>query len=286
LGVARAKKLLGPWEKNPSNPIVAANADWQCPGHGSIVSTPDGRDFLLYHSYRKRRDTFNVGREAVLDEIKWGADGWPTLNAGRGPSSIAPAPLGVAEGAGEQDFFDGFNVAQLGPEWQWPMTNDQSARVEVGGGGHLLLAPLYASGDELTGAVVARRTTSGDYVATASLDTRATAAGVRAGLAAYGWERHAVGVSVIVGQIVVWRREGKDERRLASADVPRSPVVYLRMTTEGGERYRFAYSANGREWTELGGAVDAGYIEGARVALLAGGGTASFDWVKIAKSDK
>ena len=47
LGVARARKLLGPWEKNPQNPILAANENWRCPGHGSIVSTPDGRDFSL-----------------------------------------------------------------------------------------------------------------------------------------------------------------------------------------------------------------------------------------------
>ncbi|HKQ99033.1 MAG TPA: glycoside hydrolase family 43 protein, partial [Pyrinomonadaceae bacterium] len=51
LGVARSRKLLGPWEKNPANPILDENDAWQCPGHGSIVTTPEGRDFLLYHAY-------------------------------------------------------------------------------------------------------------------------------------------------------------------------------------------------------------------------------------------
>ena len=50
LGVARSKTLLGKWEKNPANPILAANDVWQCPGHGTIVKTPDGSDFLLYHA--------------------------------------------------------------------------------------------------------------------------------------------------------------------------------------------------------------------------------------------
>lgn len=280
LGVARAKRLLGPWEKNPKNPIIAANRDWQCPGHGSIVETSDGRDFLLYHSYRKRRDTFNVGREAVLDQVVWGDDGWPQVNGGAGPSSIAPAPLGVAKKE-EAEFFDGFNAPRLGPDWQWPMTNAQSARVEVEDGGHLVLAPLYAFGDELTGAVLARRTTTGDYAATALLDARGTAPSVRAGLAAYGWEDSAVGVSLILGKLVVWRREGKDERRIASADAPKTETLYLRMTAERGERYRFAYSANGRDWIDLGGAVDGSHIEGARVALTAGAGPARFDWVKV-----
>ena len=31
LGVARSKTLLGNWEKNPANPILAANDVWQCP---------------------------------------------------------------------------------------------------------------------------------------------------------------------------------------------------------------------------------------------------------------
>src|SRR6185436_14973104 len=69
LGVARAHSLLGPWEKNPKNPILPANAAWRCPGHGSIVSTPGGRDFLLYHSYHAQTFTY-VGRQGLLDEVK------------------------------------------------------------------------------------------------------------------------------------------------------------------------------------------------------------------------
>jgi xylan 1,4-beta-xylosidase len=280
LGVARSRHLLGPWEKYVRNPVVAANRDWRCPGHGSIVETTDGRDFLLYHSYRQRRDTFSVGREAVLDEVKWRADGWPVVDEGRGPSSVAPAPLGVA-GRAEAEFFDGFTDARLGPEWQWPMDNVQSARVEGAGGGHLVIEPLKAQGDTFTGALVARRTTGGDYVATALVAVGGMTADARAGLAAYGWRESAAGVAVGGGRVTVWRREGRGERVVASADAPKSELLYLRMTAEGGARYRFAFSADGREWTELGGAVEGGYIEAARVALTAGGGPARFDWVKI-----
>lgn len=282
LGVARAKKLLGPWEKNPSNPIVAANPDWQCPGHGSIVSTPDGRDFLLYHSYRKRRDTFNVGREAILDEVKWGADGWPTINAGRGPSSNAPAPLGVSE-TEAAEVFDDFDAAQLAPEWQWPMNARQSARVELNAGGWLALESLQPTpSDEFTAAAIARRTTSGNYTAT-TLVSLLGAGGARAGLSAYSWREWSVGVAVGGGKVTVWRREGKDLRTPASAALPAGvEKIYLRMKAMGGERYRFAYSADGREWKDLGGEVDGSYIEGARVALVAGGvGASRFDWIRI-----
>jgi beta-xylosidase len=278
LGVARARKLLGPWEKHPKNPLFAANRDWQCPGHGSIVETPDGRHFLLYHSYRNRRDTFSVGREALLDEVVWGADGWPSINGGAGPSTFAPAPLGVTE-KDEAEFFDDFDGAALGPEWQWPMNNPPAARVKPGRGGHLLLAPGAAAGeDEYTGAVVARRTTSGDYTAMALVDARGTA---RAGLSAYGWRDGSVGVASGGGKVVVWRREGRQEMRVAAVEAPASGALYLRMKAEGGERYRFAFSANGRDWTEVGRAVEGRHIEGARVALTAAGGAARFDWVKV-----
>ncbi len=43
LGVARAHALSGPWQKNPSNPILAGNGDWKCPGHGSVVTDETGR---------------------------------------------------------------------------------------------------------------------------------------------------------------------------------------------------------------------------------------------------
>lgn len=279
LGVARAKKLLGPWEKYSKNPIIAANSEWQCPGHGSITETPDGRTFLLYHSYRKRRDTFNVGRVAVLDEIIWGEDGWPRVNEGRGPSSVAPAPLGRGQAESEPEFFDGFEGAALGPAWQWPLNNPPAARIVEGRGGYLSLAPSSSTvGDEYVGAVVARRATSGDYTATALVESSAA---TRAGLSAYGWRESAVGVSAGGGKVYVWRREGREAKRVSVADVPATDFLYLRMKAEGGVRYRFSYSLDGRVWTEVGGAVDGASLEGARVALIAAGGAARFDWVRI-----
>lgn len=280
MGVARARTLLGPWEKYAKNPIVAANRDWRCPGHGSIVETPDGRYFMLYHSYRQRRDTFNVGREALLDEIVWGPDGWPAINKGAGPSSNAPAPLGQAGPAAEPEFYEGFDAGALRAVWQWPMNNPPAAR-DVRGG-RLVLAPGAAGGaDEFTAGVVARRTTSGDYTATTLVDVRGTAAGARAGLSAYSWRDSALGVAVGGGKVVVWRREGRELRRLAEREAPAADLLYLRMTAEGGARYGFAYSTDGRDWTELGEPADGAHVEGARVALTAAGGAARFDWVRV-----
>ena len=286
LGVARSRSLLGKWEKNPSNPILKANADWQCPGHGSIITTPQNRHFLLYHSYRRRADTFNIGRESLLDEIVWDDRvGWPSINDGRGPSSLKQSPLNVAETEDDVEFFDEFRASRFNLEWQWPMFNQQRASTDARAG-HLLLAPL-ASGsatprDELAGAVLARRTTSGDYTATARVSALGLKAGARAGLSIYSWRLGAAGISFGNRGVFVWRRENQDQRTLAQSDLPASaPFVYLRMTARGGQTYRFAFSTNGRQWTELGGEVDGRFIEGGRVALVAGGAPARFDWIRV-----
>ena len=284
LGVARSRKLLGPWEKNPANPILDENAAWQCPGHGSIVTTPEGRDFLLYHAYRKRSDAFNIGREALLDEVKWGENGWPTINEGRGPGQSVPAPLEKVQARPAQtEFFDGFTKPELDASWQWPMFHETRARVDTASG-FLMLVPGAGteSTDNVTGAVLAQRTSSGSYVAMTLVDTRGLKGNANAGLAAYSWRDDAVGVAVGEGSIFVWRRDGKDRQTPTTIPAPGAPSVYLRMTVTDGEQFRFAFSTNGRDWKELGGAVQAGNVEGAHVALTAGGQPgARFDWLKI-----
>ncbi|MEJ7661111.1 MAG: family 43 glycosylhydrolase [Hymenobacter sp.] len=50
-GVARAKKLLGPWEKYDRNPILTKNDAWTCPGHGTPIERA-GRWYMLHHAYQ------------------------------------------------------------------------------------------------------------------------------------------------------------------------------------------------------------------------------------------
>jgi hypothetical protein len=86
------------------------------------------------------------------------------------------------------------------------------------------------------------------------------------------------------GKITVWRREERRQETLVSSEGVPASSVYLRITVKGGETFRFYWSANGRDWQELGRPVGAGYIEGARVALTCGGSagaSARFDWLKI-----
>lgn len=283
LGVARSRKLLGPWEKNPANPILAENDTWQCPGHGSIVTDERGRDFLLYHAYRKSEDAFYIGREALLDEVRWSASGWPVINGGHGPTGRAPAPLGN-ETRRAASFFDEFNSPQLQPGWQWPQANQPLIRIEPEHGGRLFLTASDAQAVDALNSVISQPTTSTDFTATAALDMRWMKPGALAGLSAYSGAEDALGVLVGDGKILVYRRENGKHQVVSSLAAPQSPGLFLRMTVAGGARYRFAFSADGRAWTKAGEDVNGSYLEGARVALTAGGtagASARFESIEI-----
>jgi beta-xylosidase len=263
LGVARSKKLLGPWEKYDKNPILRENDTWKCPGHGSIVEDDNGRTFLLYHAYH-RRDFIWIGRQGLLDEVRWGADGWPAID---GPSSRS-TPKAVPP------FKDEFTGAVLSPELQWPATDSPDTRAAHG------LLHLTARGTDVLDTVIAKAPSATTYSATTRVEPQADAA---AGLAAFGSRQNAAGIVATRAVVKLWRREKGQTVELAAAKIPARPV-YLRMQADAGRHFRFAFSADGKAWQELRG-VDGSDLPpwdlGTRVALTCGGGTATFDFLRI-----
>jgi xylan 1,4-beta-xylosidase len=303
LGVARSRKLLGPWEKNPKNPILAENETWQCPGHGSIVTDEAGRAFLLYHAYKRSETAFYIGREALLDEVKWGADNWPGINEGLGPTGRAPAPLDMAGNAkGEEAIRDEFASQSLGPEWRWPQDSRPVMRLETERGGRLILMPQEKRAKDILGAVITRPTVSDKYVVTTAVDLNGMKAGAMAGLSAYAWNEDALGIIAGDGKVSVFVREKKKQRMLATAvplstaampraasnvpDSNRAQLLYLRMTAQGGSQFRFAFSYDGRNWQTIGEEVNGSYLEPVSIALTSGGvsrAAATFEWVSLTR---
>jgi beta-xylosidase len=291
IGVARSRKLLGPWEKNPANPILAGNESWKCPGHGTIVTDARGRDWLMYHAMHPK-DFVYVGRQALLDEVKWGANDWPVINDGHGPSAHAAAPMNSRQSDARYRFFDDFLAPRIHPGWQWPQANEPSISIDAARKGWLVLTPTEAQSGNLTGAVVARSTTTGDYTATTVVETRGLKNGAMAGLSAFGEMENALGLSVGDGKLLLWRREKNEQRTLETMAAPEgASSLQLRMRAGGGRRYRFSFSTDGRNWKDVGGEVDGEYLppwdRGVRVALTAGGArgaVARFGYLRIEPS--
>ncbi|MGH9602771.1 MAG: family 43 glycosylhydrolase, partial [Terriglobales bacterium] len=245
LGVARSRKLLGSWRKNPANPILAGNGTWKCPGHGSVVSDPSGRDFLLYHAYRTGESVY-VGRQGLLDPITWTAD-WPVITRGQGPGTRAVSPLGAVQQR-PGFLFDDFNSENLREGWQWPI--DNRPNVSLGGSRQpgLILSPLSSVATDVLGAALARGASTGDYVATTLVETPGLAYGAVAGLAAYGDADNALGVAYGGSKIMVWKRFRKQHVTLESLDFPGTGELRLRMTARNGHRFQFAVSTDGTTW--------------------------------------
>ena len=285
MGVARSKTLLGNWEKSPKNPILSANETWQCPGHGSIVETPDNQAFLLYHAYQKKSVGFSIGREALLDEVKF-ADGWATINDGGGASKAAETPF---KNTRQQSIFsflsDEFNENLLAPVWSQPIFDSQTAQLRDG---FVTLAPTenQPATEKMPEIVLAERTVSGNYRATTRVDFSNIQPDEFAGISAYSWQKYAVGISLGNGKIFAWRREDGKQIETASVALPKNETaVVLKIEARDGAIFNFAYSADGENWQQLGNQISFGTLDGVRIALVYNSNRtnagARFDWIKV-----
>ena len=252
------------------NPILAANDTWKCPGHGSIVEDGRGRYFLLYHAYSTGGSIF-TGREGMLDEVRFGADGWPTIDNNNGPSVQAPSPFGAPQQKTDIGYADNFAGNELSKGWQWPQDREPVCRLK---NGQLWLSAKGRATNFLA-AVLARSTTAADYVATAVIDMTSLKPGCAVGLCAFGDEQNAMGVFVRDGQIITWGRHRGEHHELSQQAAPPGQKLSLRLTARLGYRFQVGASAGDDRWISCGNATEAKDLppwdRSVRVALTAGG---------------
>ena len=286
LGVARAKSLDGPWEKNPQNPILKSNADWKCPGHGSVVTNPLGQDVFLYHAYHVN-DTIYVGRQAMVDAVDWNTSNWPTINNNNGPSSHIDGFLGAKLQNLEHDFFENFSAENLTPGWQWPYDNKPKYVIDRSEK-ELVLSSDKISGDPFS-AVLARETTSGNYSAIAEINLQKLSK-ASAGISAYGDENNALGLYVLNSKLHLQTKFSGALKELGSWDLASGEKLYLKLTAHDGHYFQFAFSADGQKWKDLGSPIDCAKMPpwdlGIRIALISNGrGEARFKSFKMIASE-
>ncbi len=89
VGVARAASPVGPFTKQ-SGPIVTSNSAWGGPGHCSVLDTPAGDTYMVFHAWEAAHIGQSPGRLTLTDEVVWQND-WPSVPFG--PSSTTrPLP--------------------------------------------------------------------------------------------------------------------------------------------------------------------------------------------------
>jgi xylan 1,4-beta-xylosidase len=293
-GVARSDRLLGPWEKFPGNPLIAANDRWRCPGHGTAVhadasAAGPATDYLLYHAYPVG-GTVYVGREAILDEVAWsvpdpdGRPGWPIVNSGLGP---AAQPRNNARNNGLDpipsiDFIDDFVSPTLGLSWQWPVNTHPD--IHISGGALTLGIPLHSPLSErpVESAMIAVPRPPGlKYQASVIFNLPGESQPTLwAGLSIVGDPFNTIGLGVrgnpdrSGNELILWQRRGDTQVVIWQAPAPGSTTLHLRAQTlapQGPEieesfaseqtaaehRLQFFFSTDGQSWNAAGTPYDA-----------------------------
>lgn len=108
--MARSKNLFGPYEVDPSNPILTSDGkpelELQKAGHASLVETQNGQWYMAHLCGRPLKTPASVlrqqdagaelrcmlGRETAIQKCFWTDDGWLRVEGGNNPSLYCDPP--------------------------------------------------------------------------------------------------------------------------------------------------------------------------------------------------
>jgi xylan 1,4-beta-xylosidase len=254
MGVARAKNLLGPWEKYDRNPLFTGNDQWKCPGHGTPVEK-DGRFYLLYHAYHAEDDVY-VGRQGLLKEFRFTDDGWIELVKDDAEAPPIPSRL-----------YDEFSGSTLSQHWQWSVFQPVIYKVN---NGRLELSAL----PDKTGAFLAQKILTKRFDASIVVYTGQSKAA--AGLAIAGDEKNMISVTVSGNKLQVKKLENGQESVIKEQSVKVKDKIHLRASVRDGKDIVFFYSTDGKTFQQINEKVVDGFYlppwdRAIRVALTSAG---------------
>lgn len=246
IGVARAKNLLGPWEKNADNPVLRDNDTWKCPGTGNVLRKNNDY-FLLFHAYKTDGGDY-IGREGILEKIFWTENDWPYFK------HISE----INQENSKIDYSDDFSKA-LAPVWQWRAT--QKLSYATGENGLMLAASVE---NDLLGSILAQPVKSENFEITATVDLSATGEGVNGGILligatnnGFGAPMAGLGISAGHDLVEVWLTSGKETNvYVAVPSKDYGDLIKLKMNVGNGDLLQFSVS-DGEKWDIIADSVDA-----------------------------
>ena len=127
--VARSKSIHGPWENMPTNPLIhtyTRDERWWSKGHGSLIDTPDGKWYCVYHAYEN--GFYNLGRQTLMEPVHFTSDGWIVADGGDASGELPCPTLQKQEGR-----LDRLGEFRLGLDWRFYKSfNPERVQVEQG----------------------------------------------------------------------------------------------------------------------------------------------------------
>ncbi len=267
--VARAKSYAGPYEKFGGNPILhGGEGDFQSCGHGTCITTPDGRMFYMCHAYFNGPGFF-MGRQPILQELFVTEDGWVQFTTGSLAVATQPVPFPGTVQKPVADFRDDFRDSHLKVDWTW---NYVSSDVDVRtGSSKLTLGGSLLPGNRHGSALCLRPQTPDYQYHTRVANTNASLKG----LTFYGDDGNLVSLGVSGERLILKSVRNGEETVIAETAAPMNP--YLRITVRDGCNLDFHYSADGADWVpvadgRLDGSANVRWDRIARPGLIHNGG--------------
>ncbi|MFV0418435.1 MAG: family 43 glycosylhydrolase [Dysgonomonas sp.] len=251
--VARSKKFKGPYEKYEGNPILhGGGGDFISSGHGTTVTTPDGRMYYMCHAYL-RGDGFYAGRQPILQEMYVGDDNWVHFRTGNVTKVEQPMPFANTTQKDVVNFEDNFQDGKLKIDWTW---NYGYANVNT----VIKERKLYLSGtpksENRFGSALCLRPATPHYSYETLLADKNKSL---KGLTMYGDDKNLVVWGNLGNEIVLKSVKDGQEVILYGAAVTES--VYLKIEVTGGCFLDFFMSKDGKEWIKVNDkSIDFGYL--------------------------
>lgn len=229
-GIARSKKLMGPWEKYAGNPIMTGQGDWMCPGHGTAVKYK-GKDYFMYHAYDKASNKY-TGRQALVRGFEFTADNWIRFT----DEFLSPTEKSVS-----YTVADDFKKSKLDLQWSWSVFNKPALELKNGRIG------MRIKDDRET--YIARRIDSPNYEATVE-----TVPGKSAltGVALIGDDKNLIYAAAKQDSISITIIRDGARRSLGKFALPvAGKHLFLKMSVKNNTGISFHYSLNGSDFTAL-----------------------------------
>jgi xylan 1,4-beta-xylosidase len=272
ISMARGRNITGPYELDPQISVVTSRDDpglaLQKAGHGELVETPAGEWYLAHLASRpllpERRCV--LGRETCLQKVVWSEDGWLRLITGRSnPEMSWPAPTGLKEQCWPAPAMrDHFDSAALDVRWS-------SLRVPVHESwlslkerpGWLRLRGRDSQHSMFEQSLIARRLQHFRCMIGTCLEFSPTHFTQMAGLICYYDTRTHFYLRVTLDEakgkvlgLVLTDDGNYDELKSSELAINDWKQIYLRASIDQ-QRLQFGASADGKNWRDIGPALDA-----------------------------
>ncbi len=243
VGFARSEKLQGPWTKYTGNPVLFGDDTWKCPGHGTVVVTPDNRYFYLHHAYNGVDFTF-TGRQGILSELVWDETSkWPAFRYGKTPPAQAESPRGTTAII-NRNLFITYDNDTLRAPWVYDVNFPKPAYTVQGG------SLLIDNGNPAhTGNFLGLTIKKGTYTFMAEVITKDS---LTQNIVAYGDAQNAVGYGIRKNNIALWEIRDGLYKVLNTQEIPEKyKDIVLKLQSRFGRFYTFCFEVKGQKIDSL-----------------------------------